>query len=72
MENYFEDFFVFLFKISPKTAELIQMTFLYSCFLQKFGLYFFDAEPVGTLNETSTSVYLSNTIKLGKSSPVHI
>ena len=48
------------------------MTFLYSCFLQKFGLYFFDAEPVGTLNETSTSVYLPNTIKLGKSSPVHI
>ena len=48
------------------------MTFLYSCFLQKFGLYFFDAEPVGTLNETSTSVYLPNTIELGKSSPVHI
>ena len=48
------------------------MTFLYSCFLQKFGLYFFDAEPVGTLNETSTSVYLPNTIKLRKSSPDHI
>ena len=29
--------FVFLFKVFPKTAVLIQITFLYPCFLQKFG-----------------------------------
>ena len=28
--------FVFLFKVFPKTAVLIQITFLYPCFLQKF------------------------------------
>ena len=28
--------FVFLFKAFPKTAVLIQITFLYPCFLQKF------------------------------------
>ena len=30
--------FVFLLKKFPNTAALIQITLLYSCFLQKFGL----------------------------------
>ena len=30
--------FIFLLKIFPKAAVLIQITFLYSRFLQKFGL----------------------------------
>ena len=57
--------FVFLFKIFPKAAVLIQITFLYACFLQRFGLYLFDVEPSRTLNG---SLYFSflNTVKPGK------
>ena len=42
--------FVFVFKIFPKTRMLIQIAFLYSCFLQKFGLWLSDVEPSRTLN----------------------
>ena len=40
--------FVFLLKKFPNTAALIQITLLYSCFLQKFGLQLFDIEPSRT------------------------
>ena len=57
--------FVFLFKLFPMTAVLIQIKFLYSCFLQNVGLFLFDVETSRTLNKT---FYLSfpNTVKPGK------
>ena len=42
--------FVFVFKLFPKTAVLLHTTFLYSCFLQKFGLKLFEVEPSRTFN----------------------
>ena len=59
------EFLVFLFKIFPKTEVLIQITFLYTCFLQKFGLYLFDVELSRTLNG-SFFFSFPNTVKQGK------
>ena len=62
---------VFLFKIFPKTKVLIQKTFFYSYFLQKFGLSLFGEEPSRTLNG---AFYFSfpNTVKPGKLTSVHL
>ena len=40
----------FLFFIFPETAVLIQITFFYTCFIQKVGLSLFDVEPSRTSN----------------------
>ena len=63
--------FVFLFKLFPKAVVLIQITFLYSCSLQKFDLLLFDVELSRTLNGAFIFTF-SNTLKTGKSTPVHI
>ena len=62
---------VFLFKIFPKTKVLIQITFFYSRFLQKYGLPLFGVEPSRALNG---AFYFNfpNTVKSGKLTLVHV
>ena len=54
---------VFVFRIFPKTTMLVQKAFLYSCFLQKFGLWLSNVEPLRTL---IAAFYFSypNTVKI--------
>ena len=54
--------FAILFKISPKTVVLIQITFLFSYFLQKFYLQLFHVQPSQILSNRENklpSIYYS-------------